>query len=219
LAIILIVSFAPMWSYRLLAAQRVDLWIVWMLGGVGLLYAPMAVLAVVLLGYVGALSPHIVIPSIFRAGWLYLVAVLLLIVIYGLEAILAYSLASHFSFPSPRSGVCKYVLSDGEWSGIGVDFSEAERRAKLDLMKVTGPACHGLGSSLDRWHHEYFKLDGLGQWSGSGGDDRSVVGDAECDRPRRADGSHAGGLCSSGDDFLATGPGSGSCGDGLHQYG
>ena len=98
LAIILIVSFAPMWSYRLLAAQRVDLWIVWVLGGVGLLYAPMAVLAVVLLGYLGALSPHIVIPSIFRAGWLYLVAVLLLIVIYGLEAILAYSLASHFLF-------------------------------------------------------------------------------------------------------------------------
>ena len=93
---ILIASFAPMWSYLWLCAPHADVRIALLLGGLGLLYAPMAVLAVVLLGYVGAMSPQIVIPSIFRAGWLYVAAVLLLIGIYWLEAMLSDFLAAHF---------------------------------------------------------------------------------------------------------------------------
>ena len=54
--------------------------------GFGLLYAPMAMLAVVVLGYIGALSPHIVIPSIFRVGWMYLLVVFTLCLLYFAEA-------------------------------------------------------------------------------------------------------------------------------------
>ncbi len=50
--------------------------------GLGVVYFPMAMLAVVVLGYTGALSPLIVIPAIFRGGWLYWVGVLMLCVLY-----------------------------------------------------------------------------------------------------------------------------------------
>jgi hypothetical protein len=48
----------------------------------------MAMLAVVVLGYTGALSPHIVLPSIIRGGWLYWGAVLMLASLYGLSGII-----------------------------------------------------------------------------------------------------------------------------------
>jgi hypothetical protein len=50
--------------------------------GWGVIYFPMAILAVVVLGYTGALSSHIVIPAIFRAGLLYWLAVFLLLFLY-----------------------------------------------------------------------------------------------------------------------------------------
>lgn len=39
-------------------------------------------LAVVVLRYTGTLSPHVVIPVIFRAGWLYWLGVLMLAALY-----------------------------------------------------------------------------------------------------------------------------------------
>lgn len=56
------------------------------LGGV---YFPMAMLAVVVLGYTGAMSPHIVVPGIIHAGWFYWVAVVLLLLIRQLEGLLS----------------------------------------------------------------------------------------------------------------------------------
>jgi hypothetical protein len=47
----------------------------------------MAILAVVILGYTGALSPHIVIPAIFRGGWIYWIGVFLLLALYFLGAV------------------------------------------------------------------------------------------------------------------------------------
>lgn len=55
------------------------------LGIYAILYVPMAVLAVGVLDFFGALSPHIVIPAIFRGGWIYLVTVIFLIALYFAE--------------------------------------------------------------------------------------------------------------------------------------
>lgn len=77
---VLIVSWAPAVIY-LLAVQKVDI-IFYLLNGVALIYFPMAMLGVCVLGYLGALSPHIVLPAILRAGWMYWFAVLLLIALY-----------------------------------------------------------------------------------------------------------------------------------------
>lgn len=45
----------------------------------------MAMLAVVILGRLGGMSPHIVIPAIFRGGWLYWIAVAMLCLLYIAE--------------------------------------------------------------------------------------------------------------------------------------
>lgn len=56
--------------------------------GLGALYFPMAMMAVAVLGYLGAMSPHIVIPAIIRAGGLYWLAVFLFVLIFMFEAFL-----------------------------------------------------------------------------------------------------------------------------------
>jgi len=77
----------------------------------GMIYFPMAILAVVVLGYLGAFSPHIVIPSIIRGGWLYWLAVVLLYVIYTLQGILAQILGGHIILGTLIMGVVgMYVL-------------------------------------------------------------------------------------------------------------
>ena len=62
----------------------------------GLIYFPMAILAVIVLGYLGAMNPMIVIPSIFRAGGSYLLAVIFLGLIYFLQATVAEALGGYF---------------------------------------------------------------------------------------------------------------------------
>jgi len=52
---------------------------------IGCVYFPMSLLAVAVLGYLGAATPVIVLPSIIKAGWVYWVAVILLAAIYYLE--------------------------------------------------------------------------------------------------------------------------------------
>lgn len=64
--------------------------------GIGLIYAPMAILAVGVLGYLGAMSPHIVIPAIFRCGWLYLLAVAVLWLLYFMADRIELAFGSHF---------------------------------------------------------------------------------------------------------------------------
>lgn len=54
-----------------------------------LAYFPMAVLAVTVLGYLSAMLPTIVLPSIIKAGWIYWFAVILLGLIYTLEDFLS----------------------------------------------------------------------------------------------------------------------------------
>ena len=93
---VMLVSFAPLGGYLLYAGDGANGWVALALLVLGTLYAPMAILAVVILGYMGALSPHIVFPAIVRAGWLYLAMVILLLVIYGLQMFIARFLAGFF---------------------------------------------------------------------------------------------------------------------------
>lgn len=96
IVLILLVSFGPLWGYLFAFGEAANGGVVLALTCLGILYAPMALLAVVILGYMGALSPHIVIPAVFRAGWLYLAAILLLGAIYGIEACITHFLAGWF---------------------------------------------------------------------------------------------------------------------------
>ncbi len=78
-----LVSFGPFIGYMIWAGEeRFDPLIGYGLIGLGVIYFPMAMLAVVVLGYTSALSPHIVVPAIFRGGWLYWVGVLMLCLLY-----------------------------------------------------------------------------------------------------------------------------------------
>lgn len=79
-----IFSFLPLILYGQFLADGEDLISRILLIG-GIVYFPMAILAVVVLGYLGAMSPHIVIPGIFRAGWRYGLGVVMLYVIYTFE--------------------------------------------------------------------------------------------------------------------------------------
>jgi len=85
--VVLLVSFGPLIGYMVWAGEDdVRPIIGYGLLAFGAIYFPMAMLAVVVLGYTGALSPHIVIPAIFRAGWLYWVAVSMLCILYFVES-------------------------------------------------------------------------------------------------------------------------------------
>lgn len=83
IAVVGFVSFGPLVGYLMWAGDdRFNPLIGYGLVGLGVVYFPMAMLAVVVLGYTGALSPHIVIPAIFRGGWLYWVGVFMLCLLY-----------------------------------------------------------------------------------------------------------------------------------------
>jgi hypothetical protein len=56
----------------------------------------MAMLAVVVLGYTGAHSPHIVIPAIFRGGGLYWLGVFLLCLLYVADTIIENAMSGSF---------------------------------------------------------------------------------------------------------------------------
>lgn len=70
--IVIVFSFIPLLVYLfLMPKEGGSPGVFYACLGFGIFYAPMAMLAVVVLGRITALSPHIVLPSIFRAGWLY----------------------------------------------------------------------------------------------------------------------------------------------------
>lgn len=81
--VVAIVSFGPFVGYVFWVGDEVlNPMLAYVLLGFGVVYFPMAILAVVILGYIGALSPHIVLPAIFRGGWIYWVGVFLLLALY-----------------------------------------------------------------------------------------------------------------------------------------
>ena len=62
----------------------------------GVVYFPMAILSVIVLGYLGALSPHIVIPAILNGGKIYWLGVLLLSLIFIAKIIIEMTFGSSF---------------------------------------------------------------------------------------------------------------------------
>jgi hypothetical protein len=92
--VVALVSFGPLIGYSIWAGEdRFNSLIGYGLVGFGAIYFPMAMLAVVVLGYTGALSPHIVIPAIFRGGWLYWVGVFMLCLLYVAGSIIGDALS------------------------------------------------------------------------------------------------------------------------------
>jgi hypothetical protein len=78
---VIVACYAPALIYLLLAAEPgTGVFLAWL--GLGVVYFPMAMLAVGVLGYLGAMSPHIVFPAIFRSGGIYWLAVFLLAMLY-----------------------------------------------------------------------------------------------------------------------------------------
>lgn len=121
------VSFGPALLYVMLApASGMKETIYLCLVGAGVIYFPMAMLAVTVLGYLGALSPHIVLPAIFRAGWLYGVAVLLLVLIYMTEVFLGKLLEGHLILgPLVMAVVTSYTLMTNART-LGVIYRERQ---------------------------------------------------------------------------------------------
>ncbi len=72
------ICFLPAILYAALASDGPDPTIETLLIIGGLIYFPMAVLAMVVLGRVSAIGPHIVVPAILRTGGLYVITLLLL---------------------------------------------------------------------------------------------------------------------------------------------
>ena len=94
---VFLVSFGPLIGYSVWAGNagfdsRIGIFLL----ALGVIYFPMAMLAVVVLGFTGAMSPHIVIPSICRGGWIYWVGVILLFVLYYLGSIMEGVMSGNF---------------------------------------------------------------------------------------------------------------------------
>ena len=86
--LVALVSFGPAIGYVVSRnEENGNVWVALGLLGAGVIYFPMAMLAVVVLGYTWALSPHIVLPAIFRAGWLYWLGVVMLGILYGISTV------------------------------------------------------------------------------------------------------------------------------------
>ncbi|MGC4016344.1 MAG: hypothetical protein QM755_17740 [Luteolibacter sp.] len=77
-----LISFLPVIAYSWFGPKEPSASLMLGLAGFGMIYFPMAMLAVVVLGRLSAAGPHIVIPAMFRAGWLYALAVFLLFFLY-----------------------------------------------------------------------------------------------------------------------------------------
>lgn len=107
-----LVSFGPLIAYAIWAGEdHAHPVIGFALLGFGIVYFPMAMLAVVVLGYTGALSPHIVFPAIFRGGWLYWVGVLMLCLLYFVKGVIGDALEGSFIVgPLVMSVVSTYVM-------------------------------------------------------------------------------------------------------------
>jgi len=106
---LMLLSFSPFLIYTLFIGDNESIANILLI--VGCIYLPMSLLAVSVLGYLGAATPTIVIPSIFKAGWLYWLAVVLLAIIYSLEGVASDALEKIFFIQPIIMGVVSmYVL-------------------------------------------------------------------------------------------------------------
>lgn len=80
--LIVLLSFAPWEAWGAWGEGAENRWLDQGFLLLGIVYCPMALLAVVVRGSLIAVSPHVVVLSIIRAGWAYGVAVLILALLY-----------------------------------------------------------------------------------------------------------------------------------------
>lgn len=81
-----LLSFGPGVVYWIFTDEAAyNPFILYSLLSFGTIYFPMAMLAVVILGSLKGMSPHIVIPAIFHGGLLYWIAVILLCLLYAVQ--------------------------------------------------------------------------------------------------------------------------------------
>lgn len=90
----------------------------------GLAYAPMAMLAVCVLGFLGAMSPHIVLPAICRCGWIYAVVVGALLLLYLAEGLISESLGQWIILCSPVMAVVGSYVMMANGRMLGLMFRE-----------------------------------------------------------------------------------------------
>ena len=85
---VIIISFLPLIAWIIWGDDSLPLYneTIYALVALGIFYIPMAMLATISLGSLRGAMIHIVLPSIFKAGPLYLLAVFLLGAIYTVEA-------------------------------------------------------------------------------------------------------------------------------------
>lgn len=89
--VIIAISFLPAIVYVFSTGKSDGIYEILVL--LGIVYLPMAALAVIVLGNLSVASPLTVIPSIINAGGSYWIVILLLFVVYGLERILGEALS------------------------------------------------------------------------------------------------------------------------------
>lgn len=106
---VVIISFLPAVIYFFIM-QKMD-GVYHCLLVLGIIYMPMAALAVIILGYMGAASPLTVLPGIVKAVGSYWIVVVLLLLVYGLEKFLEVILFGNIIIGSIILGfVGMYVL-------------------------------------------------------------------------------------------------------------
>ncbi len=91
---VMLISFMPAIVYGFTTGKMDVIYEILLL--VGIIYLPMAILAMIVLGNMSVASPFTVIPSIIRAGGSYWLVVVLLVVVYGLERFLENMLSGYF---------------------------------------------------------------------------------------------------------------------------
>lgn len=114
----LLVSFLPWLIFLFVVGPDPDTfasdWRFWAFVALGLVYFPMALLCTIVLGTLGALSPHIVIPAIFRAMPHYLGALVMLAGILALQVFLD-SILPHTGIGPQLAGYALQTLI-GAWA-------------------------------------------------------------------------------------------------------
>lgn len=96
ICIITLVSFTPYIFYSIWSMDESENPLLqYGLLGFGIVYFPMATLAVVILGSTRALSPHIVLPAIIRVGRLYWYGVVLLLGMYFVSGLIDALFSGH----------------------------------------------------------------------------------------------------------------------------
>ena len=79
---VIVISFAPYFLYIYIAGSEDSKAIISLpLLALGIIYSPMAMLSLIVLGFMGAVSPTIVLPAILKGGWMYWLSLLVIILL------------------------------------------------------------------------------------------------------------------------------------------